>query len=98
MDRNTFLAAYNIDEKDLEAARISWEELELIEKEYQKIEKLISGRILLMITCMKSRKPESTLIVTEQKNRDTCWKRSSVKEKRILKNSNIWIIRIIINM
>ena len=38
MDKNAFLAEYNISEEDLLAAEISWEELALIEKEYRKLE------------------------------------------------------------
>ena len=41
MDKQEFFSAYNIDEKDFEAACISWEELELIGQEYLKIEKLM---------------------------------------------------------
>ena len=38
MDKNTFLNVYNINEADLKAADISWEELSLIAVEYRKIE------------------------------------------------------------
>lgn len=38
MDKNTFLAEYNITEEDLVVAKISWEELSRIETEYRKIE------------------------------------------------------------
>ena len=39
MDKNAFFTAYNIGEKDLLEANITWEELLLIEEEYRKIEK-----------------------------------------------------------
>ena len=38
MDKQTFLATYNLTESDLTEAQISWEELALIEAEYCKIE------------------------------------------------------------
>lgn len=38
MDKQTFLATYNLTESDLTEAQISWEELALIEAEYRKIE------------------------------------------------------------
>ena len=34
MDKHTFLATYNLLESDLTQANISWEELDLIAKEY----------------------------------------------------------------
>ena len=41
MDKQTFLAEYNISEADLLEADISWEELVLIEAEYRKLEKTL---------------------------------------------------------
>lgn len=38
MDRESFLREYNIDEATFESARISWEELEKIYRNYQAIE------------------------------------------------------------
>ena len=38
MEKQEFLKEYNISEKDLAAANISWEELVLIEQEYSKLE------------------------------------------------------------
>ena len=38
MDKHTFLTEYNMNEEDLLAAEISWEELALIEAEYRKLE------------------------------------------------------------
>ncbi len=38
MDKNTFLSTYNVKPEDLDAAQISWEELALIEQEYQTYE------------------------------------------------------------
>lgn len=38
MDKQVFLAAYNLEESDLIEANISWDELTLIEAEYKKIE------------------------------------------------------------
>jgi len=38
MDKQTFLAAYRLTERDLSEANLSWEELTLIEEEYRKIE------------------------------------------------------------
>ena len=38
MEKHEFLKEYNISEKDLAAANISWEELVLIEQEYNKLE------------------------------------------------------------
>ena len=38
MDKQAFLAEYNITQADLDAADISWEELVLIEAEYRKLE------------------------------------------------------------
>ncbi|MBR4888879.1 MAG: RelA/SpoT domain-containing protein, partial [Clostridia bacterium] len=38
MEKQEFLKEYNISEKDLAAANISWEELMLIEQEYNKLE------------------------------------------------------------
>ena len=38
MEKQEFLKEYNISEKDLAAANISWEELMLIEQEYDKLE------------------------------------------------------------
>ena len=45
MDKQSFLAEYNISEADLLEADISWEELVLIEGEYRKLEKNFSPRI-----------------------------------------------------
>ena len=39
MDKSSFLAEYNIDEADLAAAKITWDELALIAEEYQTLEK-----------------------------------------------------------
>jgi ppGpp synthetase/RelA/SpoT-type nucleotidyltranferase len=39
MEKQAFLAEYNISEEDLAAANISWDELVLIEQEYHKLEK-----------------------------------------------------------
>ena len=39
MDKSSFLAEYNIDETDLVAAKITWDELALIAEEYQTLEK-----------------------------------------------------------
>ena len=41
MEKELFLSTYNIDEADLQEANISWEELLLIESEYEKIEVLM---------------------------------------------------------
>ena len=41
MEKELFLSTYNIDEADLQEANISWEELMLIESEYEKIEVLM---------------------------------------------------------
>ena len=41
MDKNKFLAEYKLDEDDLLAANITWDELTLIEAEYRKIENLL---------------------------------------------------------
>ena len=41
MKKEEFLSVYNLDEQDLEKACITWEELEAIEQEYLKIEKLM---------------------------------------------------------
>ena len=41
MNREAFLSTYNLAEQDLQEARITWEELEAIEREYLKIEKLM---------------------------------------------------------
>ena len=41
MDKRTFLATYNLLESDLTQANISWEELDLIAKEYHKIEQTL---------------------------------------------------------
>lgn len=41
MDKNVFMAEYNIHDADLTAAGISWDELLLIESEYRKIEGLL---------------------------------------------------------
>lgn len=41
MEKELFLSTYNIDEKDLEAANISWIELAKIKDEYEKIEVLM---------------------------------------------------------
>ena len=41
MDKHTFLATYNLLESDLTQANISWEELDLIAKEYHKIEQTL---------------------------------------------------------
>ena len=38
MDKQTFLATYNLTESDLQEANISWEELSLIAEEYSKLE------------------------------------------------------------
>ena len=38
MDKQTFLATYNLTESDLREANISWEELSLIAEEYGKLE------------------------------------------------------------
>ena len=38
MDKNTFLAEYNIREDDLLAANITWDELALIAEEYKALE------------------------------------------------------------
>ena len=38
MDKDTFLREYNITEEDLQEAKISWEEIAQIDREYQKIE------------------------------------------------------------
>ena len=38
MDKQTFLATYNLTECDLQEANISWEELSLIAEEYSKLE------------------------------------------------------------
>lgn len=38
MDKNTFLAEYNISEDDLRAANITWDELALIAEEYKTLE------------------------------------------------------------
>ena len=38
MDKQTFLATYNLSEYDLQEANISWEELSLIAEEYGKLE------------------------------------------------------------
>ena len=38
MDKQTFLATYNLTESDLQEANISWEELSLIAEEYGKLE------------------------------------------------------------
>ena len=39
MDKNTFFAAFKLDEADLTEANITWEELLRIEAEYSKIER-----------------------------------------------------------
>ena len=39
MDKNTFLAEYNMTEADLLAANITWDELTLIAEEYKSLEK-----------------------------------------------------------
>ena len=41
MNKAEFLSTYNLTETDLLEAKITWEELEMIEAEYQKIEKLM---------------------------------------------------------
>ena len=41
MDKAAFLSTYNLTETDLQEAKITWEELETIAAEYQKIEKLM---------------------------------------------------------
>lgn len=41
IDKQKFLSMYNMNETDLATAQISWEELELIAAEYQKIEGLL---------------------------------------------------------
>lgn len=41
MKKEEFLSVYNLDEQDLQKACITWEELEAIEQEYLKIEKLM---------------------------------------------------------
>lgn len=41
MNREQFLSTYNLAEQDLQEAHITWEELEAIESEYLKIEKLM---------------------------------------------------------
>ena len=41
MDKNIFFETFNLSEADLAAANISWEELERIEEEYQKSERLL---------------------------------------------------------
>ena len=41
MEKELFISTYNIDEADLQEANISWEELLLIESEYEKIEVLM---------------------------------------------------------
>ena len=39
MDKNTFLAEYNISEDDLRAANVTWDELALIAEEYKTLER-----------------------------------------------------------
>ena len=41
MNKAEFLSTYNLTETDLQEAEITWEELEMIAEEYQKIEKLM---------------------------------------------------------
>ena len=41
MNREQFLSTYNLTEQDIQEAQITWEELEAIEAEYLKIEKLM---------------------------------------------------------
>ena len=41
MNREQFLSTYNLAEQDIQEAQITWEELEAIEAEYLKIEKLM---------------------------------------------------------
>ena len=41
MNREQFLSTYNLAEQDIQEAQITWEELEAIEEEYLKIEKLM---------------------------------------------------------
>ena len=41
MNKAEFLSTYNLAETDLLEAKITWEELEMIAEEYQKIEKLM---------------------------------------------------------
>ena len=41
MDKQTFLATYNLTECDLQEANISWEELSLIAEEYSKLEHVL---------------------------------------------------------
>ena len=41
MNKAEFLSTYNLTETDLQEAEITWEELETIAEEYQKIEKLM---------------------------------------------------------
>ena len=38
MDKNTFLAEYNLNESDLQAANVTWDELALIAEEYKALE------------------------------------------------------------